>query len=45
MAVLGDGRIVSGSRDKTLRIWNPTTGQCEVVLEGHSEVSGCILLS
>ena len=43
MAVLPDGRIVSGSRDETLRIWNSTSGECEVVLEGHSGVSDIIL--
>ncbi len=39
MAVLPDGRIVSGSGDKTLRVWNVTSGKCEMVLEGHTEVS------
>ena len=39
MAVLADGRVVSGSDDKTLREWNPTTGVCDVVLEGHTRVS------
>ena len=27
-------RIVSGSYDKTVRIWNPVTGACEVTMEG-----------
>jgi WD40 repeat protein len=35
VAGLSDGRIVSGSRDKTLRIWNTTTGKSEEVLKGH----------
>jgi WD40 repeat protein len=42
IAVLPDGRIVSGSGDNTLRIWNSTSGECEVVLEGHSSVSAII---
>ena len=42
MAALPDGRIVSGSDDKTLRIWNSTSGDCEVILEGHSGVSDII---
>lgn len=29
-------RIVSGSRDQSLRIWNAKTGEAERVLEGHS---------
>ena len=43
---LPDGRIVSGSGDKTLRIWNPSSGLCETVLQGHtSYVSSLLLLS
>jgi WD40 repeat protein len=37
--------VVSGSRDKTLRVWNVDTGSCERVLEGHTDVSGIIHLS
>ncbi len=44
MAVLPDGSIVSGSDDETLRIWNSTSGECEVVLNRHSDVSDIILL-
>ena len=36
IAVSADGRIVSGSDDNTVRIWNATTGECERVLEGHT---------
>ena len=39
MAVLPDGRIVSASYDKTVRIWNFDTGECVRVLEAHSKVS------
>ena len=39
MAVLSDGRIVSGSSDSTVRIWNGASGECERVLKGHSHVS------
>ena len=43
VAVLPDGRIVSGSFDKTIRIWDATTGQCVRVFEGQTEVdrNGC----
>ena len=39
ITVLVDGRVVSGSCDKTLRIWNLTSGKCDKVLEGHTKVS------
>jgi WD40 repeat protein len=32
MVQLADGRLV----DSTIRIWNISSGQCEVTLEGHS---------
>ena len=28
-------RIVSGSYDKTVRVWNAATGTCEATLTGH----------
>ncbi len=44
MAVLQDARIVSGSHDSTLRIWNVTSGKCEMVLEGHHGVSDIVVM-
>ena len=33
-----DGRrVVSGSSDKTLKVWDVATGKCLATLEGHSE--------
>ena len=29
-------KLVSGSSDKTVRIWDAVTGECEQTLEGHS---------
>jgi WD40 repeat protein len=29
--------VVSGSEDRTVRIWNVVTGECEAELKGHSE--------
>ncbi|KFA81064.1 hypothetical protein S40288_09832 [Stachybotrys chartarum IBT 40288] len=37
VAFSGDGRqVVSGSGDKTVRIWDATTGECVRTLKGHS---------
>ncbi|MBQ2304165.1 MAG: hypothetical protein II256_07095 [Bacteroidales bacterium] len=30
-------KIVSGSRDNTVKIWNANTGQCLQTLKGHSD--------
>ena len=38
VAALSDGRIVSGSWDNTIRVWNSATGACITVLEGHTGV-------
>ena len=35
----GTEYIISGSRDKTIRIWDADTGECVRTLEGHSDVS------
>ena len=37
VAVFPDGRrVVSGSGDKTLKVWDVATGKCVATLEGHS---------
>jgi WD40 repeat protein len=39
VAVSGDGlRVLSGSRDKTLKLWDVATGKLLRTFEGHSEV-------
>lgn len=35
-------RVVSGSRDTTLRVWDVTTGRCEHVLTGHVAAVRCV---
>lgn len=42
IAVLPDDRIVSGSYDHTIKIWNPNTGECEMTLFGHSSYVYCL---
>ena len=39
MAVLSDGRVVSGSGDNTLKVWDWVSGQCLQTLSGHTGVS------
>ena len=37
-----DGRrVVSGSDDKTLKVWDVATGKCVATLEGHSGIVRC----
>jgi serine/threonine protein kinase len=46
MALSGDGRLVlSGSADKTLRLWDVQTGQEIRRLEGHTDVVWWVALS
>ena len=35
--VVKDNLIISGSNDKTIRIWDINTGKCLKVLEGHTD--------
>jgi WD40 repeat protein len=31
-------RLVTGARDRTLRVWNVLTGECVHVLRGHRDL-------
>lgn len=42
IAVLADGRVISGSYDSTLRIWDASTGQCLQILKGHTGAINCV---
>jgi WD40 repeat protein len=44
MTLLPDFRIVTGSRDSTLRIWNPFSGNCDIICTGHSDKVLCSTL-
>ena len=37
----GGWRVVSASRDKTLKVWDVATGRCVATLEGHSGIVRC----
>jgi WD40 repeat protein len=42
VVAMSDGRrVVSGSEDNTLRVWDVDTGECVRVLKGHGGVSEC----
>ena len=41
--LLLDGRLASCSQDKTIKIWNLTSGNCEQTLVGHSDWVYCLL--
>jgi WD40 repeat protein len=43
IALLPDGRIVSGSRDNTLKIWNTANRICDITLEHHGINCVCVL--
>lgn len=40
--VLPDERVVSGSDDGSLRVWEPTDGRCLQILQGHSGPVSCV---
>ena len=43
--MLSDGRVVSGSADCTLKVWDLVSGRCLQTLSGHtgvSDVSVCL---
>ena len=42
VAISPDGRrVVSGSLDKTLKVWDVATGECVATLQGHSDRVRC----
>lgn len=41
---LKDNIVVSGSTDRTLRVWNAETGECIHVLQGHASTVRCLAM-
>ena len=41
ISVLPDGRVLSGSDDHTIRVWDAITGQCLQTLVGHEKEINC----
>lgn len=44
MASLGDGRVASGSRDNTIKVWDASSGECLQTLSGHSDSISCMIV-
>jgi len=42
LTVFQDGRVASGSKDNTIRIWNIENGQTTNVLTGHNGQIGAL---
>ena len=42
VAFSGAGMLASGSFDKTIKLWNISTKQCEKTLEGHTKNVWCV---
>jgi hypothetical protein len=46
VAISADGkRIVSGSADRTVKVWDSTTGQDLLTLRGHGDTVKCVAIS
>src|SRR3990167_10611665 len=45
LAVTADGKVISGSADKTLKVWNLDTGQCLKTLQGHTSAVGALAVT
>ena len=46
VCICGDGsRIISGSRDETVKVWNAMSGVCVNTLEGHSNYVSSVCFS
>ena len=44
VTIAGD-KIVSGSKDRTLRIWDSNSGECTKELKGHAATVSCVTIA
>jgi len=42
MLQVDEDKVISGSYDKTLKVWDIKTGQCRMTLRGHSAAVLCV---
>lgn len=45
VCVAGDGKLVSGSHDKTVRVWSLESGECLRTLAGHTGSVKCVCVT
>ncbi len=44
IAIISNKKAISGSSDKTLRVWDLVTDECERTLEGHRDIVCCVVV-
>ena len=42
VSVLPDGKVISGSSDRSLKVWDHVSGECQHTLTGHTGAIMCV---